>query len=56
MIDYIKNEYILKDLEKINETSDIDQITPNFKSFIKLIIFQFKKKMKIQLMGRIKRK
>ena len=46
MIDYIKNELksILKDLEKINETSDIDQIISKLQEFYKkLIIFQFKK-------------
>ena len=46
MIDYIKDELkgILKDLEKINETSDIDQIISKLQEFYKkLIIFQFKK-------------
>ena len=46
MIDYIKNELksILNDLEKINETSDIDQIISKLQEFYKkLIIFQFKK-------------
>ena len=46
MIDYIKDELkgILNDLEKINETSDIDQIISKLQEFYKkLIIFQFKK-------------
>ena len=46
MIDYIKDELkaILNDLEKINETSDIDQIISKLQEFHKkLIIFQFKK-------------
>ena len=45
MIDYIKDELkdILNDLEKINETSDIDQIISKLQEFYKkLIIFQFK--------------
>ena len=46
MIDYIKDELkaILNDLEKINETSDIDQIISKLQEFYKkLIIFQLKK-------------
>ena len=46
MIDYIKDELkdILNDLEKINETSDIDQIISKLQEvYKKLIIFQFKK-------------
>ena len=46
MIDYIKDELknILNDLEKINETSDINQIISKLQEvYKKLIIFQFKK-------------
>ena len=54
MIDYIKNELksILNDLEKINETSDIDPVISKLQEFYKkLIIFQFKKENKNTIDG-----
>ena len=46
MIDEIKDELkvILKDLETVNETSDIDKIVSNFQElYKKMILFQFNK-------------
>ena len=46
MIDEIKDELkvILKDLETVNETSDIDKIISNFQElYKKMILFQFNK-------------
>ena len=46
MIDQIKDELkvILKDLETVNETSDIDKIISNFQElYKKMILFQFNK-------------
>ena len=46
MIDEIKDELkvILKDLETVNKTSDIDKIISNFQElYKKMILFQFKK-------------
>ncbi len=46
MIDEIKDELkiILKDLETVNETSNIDKIISNFQElYKKMILFQFKK-------------
>lgn len=50
MIDEIKNELkvILKDLETVNETSDIDKIISNFQElYKKMILFQFNKESEI---------
>ena len=50
MIDEIKDELkvILKDLETVNETSDIDKIISNFQElYKKMILFQFNKESEI---------
>ena len=50
MIDDLKDDLknILNDLEKINKTSDVEQIISKIQDFYKkLIVFQFKKKMKM---------